>query len=154
MPDLRQHDAVVETVAKARKEASRRPDIKFPIGSLNQIGRHVYAYSGRVILPTSGADIDMIRFTTTSQYLNVDLTMSANIGGNFTTGFHDLYTIVFNDQEILMFKLESGQEDMPTAFVTPLLIPPFTSVVIKAKSDTNNTSWKASCCIVGEAFDP
>ncbi len=110
-----------------------------------------YAYN-RIALPTDGEYATMLLFNTNTEYLKVDITMSASIGGNFTTGFQDIFLISFNDVEISAFKLDTAEEDMPTAFVAPFIIPPFTTVKIECKSSVNNVAWKASVGVTGEAY--
>jgi len=70
----------------------------------------------------------------------------------YTTGFQDIFLISFNDVEISAFKLDTAEEDMPTAFVAPFIIPPFTTVKIECKSSVNNTAWMASIGVTGEAY--
>jgi len=111
--------------------------------------KYCYAYN-HFALPTDGSYATMLLFETNSEYLVCDLTMSASIGGNFTTGFQDIFLISFNDIEIAAFKLDSAEEDMPTAFVSRLIIPPFTTVKIECKSSVNNVAWKATVGLTGK----
>ena len=149
MADLRQHEALVEQVAKARKESSRRPDIKFPIGKLNQIGRHVYAYGPQITNTTS--DKVLLEFNTQSEYIKGIMQLCGSIvAATVAAGNISNWHVNFNDMVIARFKTETQEEDSPTTLSIPLIVPPFTNVKVYAID--NDTNGQISAYFTGEAY--
>ena len=150
MADLRQHEALVESVAKARKESSRRPDEKLPTGRLNQINGHVYAYSGSV--PSSATNfVSMMEFTTGPDALKGELVFSGPIlASDPTNGSDGNFKLSLNGVEIIILQMNTSTEDMQSHSVTPLIIPPFTFV--KTEMNAADNSRTGYCQFVGEVI--
>ena len=152
MAELQNPDPLVEAVARARAESSRRPDLKQPTGRLNQIGNHVYAYSGQVQVNTSLYPI--LTFQTNSKHVVADVNLSggtreADVTGGNTT----LFKLSFNDIVVDVVKVESAQEDAPSSHTFKILIPPYTNVTIEGLTNSSTAGWFTCASIVGEAFN-
>ena len=124
MADLRNHDPLVEAVREARKEASRRPDLKFPVGRLNQIGKHVYAYSG-MIAGSTGGQTTYLEFVTSSEYIRASVQQGST---NETT--RKTVWIYFNDHLILRNDVDNSYP-LPNTY--DIIIPPFTKTKISLR---------------------
>ena len=139
MADLRNHDPLVEAVAKARKEASRRPDLKFPTGNLNIIGGHCYGYSG-YFNTTGGSETTVLEFSTTSDYIvaRVQLfVLDNNLGQDDGYGLH----ILFNNTTVIDGRVDDRSTPRSRQEFNDfrLVIPPFTRVTINAYADSTET---------------
>ena len=145
MADLRNHEALVEQVARARKAVSRRPDIKFPTGNFNQIGTDVYAYSGE--RGVSNVEMTMLEGVTTSDYYKGGVQLGSKAGENedyeFKVYFNDLvvFSALFGNQ---------GQHNIG-AWPVPLIIPPYTKVKMTLDNiaDADTRTWTVH--FIGEA---
>ena len=145
MADLQDQDPLVAKVAAARAASSRRPDEKFPTGRLNQIGKHVYAYSGP-IPTTDSASSNLLTFVTSSSYIVG--TFTPYHGAETTQNMQ--FTLYFNDTQIAQVSSREAY-DFARANAIHILIPPYTKVTVDAiglESGTNSTS----AVIVGEVF--
>ena len=143
MADLQKHDPLVEAVAKARKESSRRPDEKFPIGRLNIMGRYFYAYSGEITGGTSATR--MLEFTTTSNALYCK-TLKMNITAATASGANYQFDVKFNGQKIyteFYTAPHSGRQPADSDNIY-LIIPPYTKVTI----DFNTSSGNKEACVI------
>ena len=96
------------------------------VGSLQYTNdnKHVYAYTGSIALSV-GNDLEVLRFQTTSEYLNVRVTPYYV---NFNNNENILMKVNFNDTLIYVEEMEfsEGYSDN----VTKLIIPPFTDCQI------------------------
>ena len=127
MAELQNPDPLVEAVAKARAKVSQRPDIKFPLGTLNIINGHVYAYSGE-LAGVADTESTMLQFTT-----NADA-IFANVQFNYPRDNNDdaTYLIYFNDTLIQRWVCTGSLNPHQPQNLVPLIIPPFTKVHIMA----------------------
>ena len=152
MAELQNPDPLVEAVAKARKESSRRPDLKFPVGTLNEIDGHVYAYSGQRGTSTAGV-ADVIRFVTGVNALKGHwICQGAYVVANLGTGCTSVFRIQLDGVEIISPKVETAQEDSPTLQVIPFIIPPFTTVSVNILSDQTGATYLSSISFIGEVL--
>ena len=138
MADLQNPDPLVEAVAKARAEASRRPDLQQPTGRLNQIGRHFYAYSGSVSVTTD--ETTLLEFTTGSSYLVGTVQVSSNESGN-----DDLMMLLYLNNEIIT--AENYSNTFSTAIQgyneIEIIIPPYST--FKGTLDVTGGTSPTSC---------
>ena len=150
MADLQDTDPLVEAVAKTRAEASRRPELKRPIGTLNQIGRHVYAYSGT--FSSLNSSQTMLDFTTGSEIIvgRVHCNGAVNVS-DVNAGLVDAFTVTMNGQTIALLKTETGSERQWAAWVD-VIIPPFTHVTVTTIAANSNAGYLVTALITGEAF--
>ena len=97
MAELQNPDPLVEAVAKARAEASRRPD-RTGFGTLNSTlnGKHFYSYSGVITVPT--ADTTMIIIPNIGER---DILYCLEVGGASTSA--DL-TLTLKSNNVIIYK--------------------------------------------------
>ena len=142
MTDLRDHDPLVEAVAKARARVSARPDIKFPLGTLNMINGHVYAYSGA--LTFDNVATTLLEFVTQAETLEVDFIYMRND----TDSLDSKHRMFFDDVLVLSFPLSSGGQDRQAG--TQAIIPPFTKVSITVQNVSNTSGGSGMVALSGE----
>ena len=137
MAELQNPDPLVEAVAKARADDSRRPDLKLPTGRLNQIGKHVYIFSGEIVMNNN--TVTQMEFSTSSRPIKGVYNWVADLnalGTNKMIG----WKISFNDIVVLYSNRYMSASYSVVDFDNnhPLIIPPFTRVKIEV--NTQNTS--------------
>ena len=149
MAALRQHEALVESEAAARKEASRRPDLKHPTGRLNQIGRHVYAYTGVIEATGSGTYTPHLIFTTTSNYLKVRVMIQYGEPASDNLEWQILLNniVIANANS----QITSSANTMPD-FID-LIIPPFTTFTWQITNSSGSTGRDVTCTLAGESYE-
>ncbi len=110
-----------------------------PQKGLTTIGSHCYAYSGSFV--ASSTSTTRLLFTTGEYYIvgkirlagMIDLATPAN--GRIGT-----MTVKLNNNIVLVDKTDAAEEDMPSANVSPIIIPPLT--VVEVISDSNDDDAK------------
>ena len=122
--------------------------------SIRYIGKdHCYAFSGAFV--TSASDQTLFDFTTGSGYIVATLTMTAPIdmvSANLGSGYIRGYQLDFNGQTVGLWKVESGQEDMPSDTEAQILIPPLTAVVLTCVDSGSNNSFLGTANITGRVY--
>ena len=118
---------------------------------LRYIGKdHCYAFSGTFVASTNSQT--MFDFTTGSGYIVATLTLTAPVNmAALGDGRLRGYQLDFNGQTVGLYKLESGNENMPTMIEAQILIPPFTAVVLTC-IDNNNSDFLATANITGRVY--
>ena len=146
MAELQNPDPLVEAVAKARAEASRRPDLKFPLGGLNQINGHVYAYSG--VRAVDDTETDMLRFTTNTEALKVQIQF------NYPTSDGDdfLYKVYFNGLVVQSYQIDHSKLYGYQNSVIYLIIPPNTEVKLTADNIGSSSARSQCASITGRVY--
>ena len=145
MADLRQHEALVEQVAKARKEASRRPELKRPTGSmLNIINGHAYAYSG--LVGVINVQTTLIEMTTNSEAILGEF----NFNKNTSDGDDMEYQVLINNIEVQGWRHDYSARGFRN--IAKILIPPFSSVKATANNKTGSSSRNILCSFTGEVI--
>ena len=149
MAELQNPDPLVEAVAKARAESSRRPEYKSPIGTLNLIEGHFYAYSG--VHDIGSTETDMLNFPTGSSFLKGIIQM--NYAEN--NGDHFRYRIYFNNQIIQAFIEPSGSSGAPQGnqqFVN-IIVPPHTAFRATAQNLGSSSTYDQIASFTGEVIE-
>jgi len=122
-----------------------------PAQALEMAGDHCYAYSG----PFEAAATTQTMFNFTSPgsgYIVATLTMTAPVKmADLGDGRLRGYQLDFNSQTVGLYKVESGNEDMPTMIEAQILIPPFTAVVLTC-IDNNNSDFIGTANITGRIY--
>ena len=149
MAELQNPDPLVEAVAKARKEASRRPDLKLPTGRLNQIGRHVYAYSG--IQLVSNVELTMILFQTQTKYIKGEIQYLWTSTSDEYTGDDPLVQVYINNKQVGGMLGGSGHDRSREFF--SLIAPPYSEIKITMINKSSGTNRQGSIAFTGKAYD-
>lgn len=125
-----------------------------PAEALEILGEHGYAYNSTGAEAPYAGLTTMLSFTTGNFYLVGEWTVAGavNTAASSDTGAIDQFYLSYNGTTIQSLKTDTQQEDSPTLYTVPILIPPYTEVVCKAASSLNNNSWVISQSIVGRIY--
>ena len=118
---------------------------------LNVVGNWAYAYSGMVQINTTA--VDQLSFSTGGYVLVGELTVGANIKiADPANGGITIFQIYLNGIEALRLKVDGNEEDMPTALVVPILIPPYTVVSVTGISQYGTAAFESCASIIGKVY--
>ena len=117
--------------------------------SLNVIGNFAYAFSGTKQIETS--NVEHLNFTTGNYVLVGEFTFygavdTANLGLGDISGC----TVAFNGVDLFTVKIDTEQEDMPNPMVFPIIIPPYTEVVVNVITDDDSTNHLTAATLTGK----
>jgi len=120
---------------------------------LNVVGDFAYAYnevgSGDLQTPTNTLDF------TTGNFLFVgEWTVCGTVNKDAvsTTGGIDQFYLKLNGITIMSLKTDTGEEDMPTRLVVPVIIPAYTKVEALADCTVSNSNWLVSNSLTGRIY--
>jgi len=120
---------------------------------INYAADWVYAFSGGKQV-AGGSQVLHLDFTTGGGIIAGQFMFSGpNLPANLPTGQTTLFRIKFNDEIVNYIKVETLQEDMPSILVMPIIIPPFTRVVIQAENGDSTAGMVTSCNLTGRVYD-
>jgi len=118
---------------------------------LNYIGEHCFAYSGGK--GSTDAEKTYLLFQSGNQYIKADMTLNGGVEfGGPTVGVTTAWKFQMNGIIIGQYKTDTAEEDMPTALVIPIMIPPYTQIKVTALTSENNSDKLNSCSIVGRLY--
>jgi hypothetical protein len=110
-----------------------------------------YAYSGFYTAAVSQAGIDVLTFTTNSEYIEATLIFNGFTAPTEPTyGDDGTMEVKFNGVQIAVVKCGTAAEVMPSNVFLNLIIPPHTLVNVKLESEGANTSVGASVLLTGK----
>jgi len=120
---------------------------------LNVVGDFAYAYNqvGSDELQSITNTLDF----TTGKYIFVgEWTVCGAIrqDEDSPTGGVDQFYLKLNGIVVQSLRTEGNEEDMPTTFTVPIIIPPLTHVEISCISATNNALWQSSNTLTGAIY--
>jgi len=142
-------EPIENQVKRDRIAASKRPELKLTTGqNLNQIGKHAYAYSGD-FASDAGNDTEYLNFTTGPEYI---VATCQFLYGQSGQGDNYGYRIKFNGTTITTYTSTGGEEESEPDFSIPLIIPPFTNVIMSCQNLSSATGRRQSVIFVGEVF--
>ena len=119
---------------------------------LNQIGKHVYAYSGALALDNTTNENTYLEFTTGNYYLVG--TLQANnmdVGAGTDDMFYQLY---MNGSVVLGYIAGGSKTYSDPDNLLPLVIPPRTAVKVTVKDLTQASTIKNTVSIIGRIYEP
>ena len=119
--------------------------------SINYIGNHAYAYSGATAVASS--EKTNLNFTTGALYVVGRITCNGS-SASVPTDSGDItnFEVKFDNQTVIMLKVDSHTEDMPATAYNEILIPPFTTVKVTSQSNGDSASRFTSVLITGEVY--
>jgi len=122
---------------------------------LSTVGNHAYGYSGNIGTENTQSLTPMLSFTTGDYYLVGNWTVcgAVNISASSDTGGIDQFYLSYNGVTIQSLKTDTQQEDSPTLYTIPIMIPPRTVVVCQGITSLNTNSWTISQSIVGRIYN-
>jgi len=116
--------------------------------NLNYIGNHCYAYSGDFV-SDAGNSTEYLHFTTGSEYIVG--TCQFHYGQSGQGDDYD-YKIKFNGLVVSNYTSTGGGEDSEPDFPIPLIIPPYTEVVMFCQNLTSSTGRRQNVVFVGKIY--
>ena len=118
---------------------------------IRYIGQHCYAFPGEVV--ETSAVQTMLEFTTGAGYIVGELFLSGAVApGASGSGAVSTFSLDFNDVGVLLFKVDTSQEDMPCDTKTPILIPPFTNVKLTVVSLSDDAGRFTTAILTGRVY--
>jgi len=125
-----------------------------PAEALEILGDHGYAYNSTGAEAPYAGLTTMLSFTTGNYYFVGEWTVcgAVNTSASSDTGAIDQFYLSYNGTTIQTLKTDTQQEDSPTLYTVPIIIPPYTEVVCQAASSLNNNSWVISQSIIGRIY--
>ena len=122
-----------------------------PAEALEILGDHAYAYSGRHGSQTS--NVTHLEFTTGNFLFVGELCfMGTTKMGGLTGGDISDCQVSFNDLPLFVLKVDTATENMPTELVVPILIPPYTQVLVEVISSGSTADFDTSVNIIGRIY--
>jgi len=123
-----------------------------PNKGLNVGADYAFAYSGMIQISTSA--VDHLAFNTGEYILVGKITVGSNIKiADPANGGITIFQIYFNGNEVLRLKVDGNEEDMPTALVVPILIPPVTDVLVTGISQYGTAAFDSCTSIIGRVYN-
>jgi len=124
-----------------------------PSKGLSIIGSHCYAYSGNEASSTT--ETVVLEFNSGNDYIVGAFTFSG--GAKLTTavglGNTSVWRITLNGNIIALVKTETTTEDMPSAEIYNIVLPPLTHVIIGLISDQNDGAIFNSASLTGRVYN-
>jgi len=118
---------------------------------LNYVQDRVYAYSG--MHQISSSDVKHLEFRTGKKLIIAEFTgIAAALPNTLASGAISLFKININGITIATIKTDSDTEDMPTYATIPLVIPPYTNIVVNVESSASTADMRTSCLITGRSL--
>ena len=122
-----------------------------PAQALEIIGNHGYAVSGAMASTTVGP-VSMLKFTSGNYYLVGELTLTGGVeftAAGVPLGLQNAFQLTFNGAILANYKTDTNEEDSPTLYVVPIIIPPYTEVEVQGIANLNNAEDLTSASIHG-----
>jgi len=124
-----------------------------PQEALEIAGNFAYAYNqvGSDLLQTPTATLVF----TSGNYLFVGhwtVSGSVNKDGVSTTGGVDQFYFKLNGSTVMSIKSDTNDEESPTVYTVPVIIPAYTEVECLANCTLNNANWVVSNSLTGRIY--
>jgi len=124
-----------------------------PSESLEVIGNHVYLLGGAIGATSSLQTY--AEFTSGNFYTVGILQMNGYVNpttDNLASGKIGVLQVSFNDQVVLILKTDTKASDISDFNACPLLIPPYTEVLMQVITDGNDAASLATISYVAERY--
>ena len=122
-----------------------------PNQGLVTLGEHCYAYSGSFAASTTSTT--RLHFTTGKYYIVGDIRLAGMIDlATPANGRIATMTVKFNSSIVLVDKTDAAEEDMPSANVSPLIIPPLTVVEVISDANDDDANYTGSISLTGRVY--
>jgi len=120
---------------------------------LNVIGNFAYAYN-EISTDLLQAPTNTLEFTTGNFLFVGHWTVSGSVAnfGVSDTGGIDQFYLKLNGITVMSLKADTNQEDSPTTYTVPIIIPAYTSVEVLADCTVNNAAWFVSNSLTGKIY--
>ena len=122
-----------------------------PAETLEIIGDHCYAYSGS--FDASSANPTVLSFTSGNFYTVGEIRLCGMIAtNNPPDGRIVVMTVKMNGTTVLLAKIDNETEHMPTSDVSPIIIPPYTEILVNADSDADSSDFIGVISLTGRIY--
>ena len=122
-----------------------------PNKGLVTLGDHCYAYSGSFAASTTSTT--RLLFTTGKYYIVGDIRLAGMIDlATPANGRIATMTVKLNNSIVLVDKTDAAEEDMPSANVSPLIIPPLTVVEVISDANDDDANYTGSISFTGRVY--
>jgi len=124
-----------------------------PAEALQVIGNHVYLLPGGI--GATNALQTYAQFTSGNFYTVGILQFNGYVDattGNLGGGKIGALRVLFNDQVVLILKCDTAAEQMPTYVACPLIIPPYTEVLMQVVTTGNDANALATVSYVADRY--
>ena len=122
-----------------------------PNKGLVTLGDHCYAYTGSFAASTTSTT--RLLFTTGKYYIVGDIRLAGMIDlATPANGRIATMTVKFNSSIVLVDKTDAAEEDMPSANVSPLIIPPLTVVEVISDANDDDANYTGSISLTGRVY--
>ena len=123
-----------------------------PNPGLVTLGDHCYAYSGSFTASTTSTT--RLLFTTGKYYIVGEFRLAGMIDlATPANGRIGTMTVKLNNNTVLVDKTDAAEEDMPSANVSPIIIPPLTEVEVISDSNDTDANYIGSISLTGRVYD-
>ena len=122
-----------------------------PNQGLSVLGEHCYAYCGA--FPTQSSTVTRLLFHTGNYYIVGTIRLAGMIDtATASNGRIATMTVKFNDQVVLLSKTAAAEEDMPSADVVPIVIPPNTKVEVLQDGSDDEAAIYGTINLTGRIY--
>ena len=123
-----------------------------PNEGLVTLGDHCYAYCGA--FPTQSATKRRLLFSTGKYYIVGEMRLAGMIDtATASNGRIATMTVKFNGSIVLLSKTAAAEEDMPSADVVPIVIPPNTEVEVTQDANDDEAAIYGTISLTGRIYD-
>jgi len=117
---------------------------------IRYIGKHCYAYSGRLEATTAGQT--GLDFTTGSGFIVGEIQCNAYLQYDNVSLRQGAFKISFNDLPISELTASDANEDMPASVTQKVLIPPLTKVTVETTASSDDSDNYATLTLIGRVY--
>ena len=118
---------------------------------IRYIGKHVYAYSGRIAANTASASY--LEFTTGSGYIVGEMQFNGFLQYDTISLRQGGFQIQFNSEFVAELEVSDSAEDMPASVTQKVIIPPFTKVEVTARAQASDANNFATITFTGRVYE-
>ena len=122
-----------------------------PAETLEIIGDHCYAYSGS--FPSTTSPVTRLSFTSGNFYVVGEIRLCGMLHINTPpNGRIAVMTVTMNGQTVILSKVDNEAEDMPSADIAPIIIPPYTEVGVSIDTDDDSDDYVGTVSVTGRIY--
>lgn len=119
------------------------------VGSgINYVGNHAYAHSGKIETANQSVEVPMLRFATGNSYIDSKIVLQHAESTTDDINF----SVLFNGETIIEHTASRVDLSVISSNYLPILIPPFTEVLIQARNDGGDSPRTVYAVVRGEVY--
>jgi len=118
---------------------------------LRYLGNYCYAFSGEY--NANDALQTELAFTSGSGLIHATFGFCGAVDpAQVNSGTNGLFRVNFNGLLVAQVKLQTGEEDMPSAYEMHLIIPPYTQVTVTNIDASSTSTFKQMVYLTGRVY--